>query len=151
MQILHYVETPITHPQSWNRIIFQAPAPPPLPDPIHIQDSFVPWTSAVRYPSLVLYSKLLFTRHLHTVANKATGVFCNIFIFVARDSAITESNRLALCKLLTRSILTCDAPVCSSTCSSSYYRLQVIQSKCLRVIGNHPRRTPTPTFTTVYV
>jgi hypothetical protein len=37
----------------------------------------------------------------------------------------------------------CKAPVCSSTCSSSYLRLQVIQSQCLRVISNHPRRTPT--------
>ena len=28
---------------------------------------------------LVLDLKLLFTLHLHTVANKSTGVFCNIF------------------------------------------------------------------------
>jgi len=34
-------------------------------------------------------------------------------------------------------------PVWSSTCSSNYLRLQVIQSKCFRVIGNHPRPTPT--------
>jgi len=33
-------------------------------------------------------------------------------------------------------------PVRSSTCSSNYLSLQVTQSKCLRVIGNHPRRTP---------
>jgi len=29
------------------------------------------------------------------------------------------------------------------TCSSTYLKLQVIQSKCIRVISNHPRRTPT--------
>jgi len=33
--------------------------------------------------------------------------------------------------------------VFNSTRSSIYTRLQVIQSKSLRVIGNHPRRTPT--------
>ena len=33
--------------------------------------------------------------------------------------------------------------IISPTCSSSYPRLHVIQSKCLRVIGNHPRCTPT--------
>jgi hypothetical protein len=35
-----------------------------------------------------------------------------------------------------RGMMTC-------TCSFSYLRLQVIRSRCLRVIGNHPRRTPT--------
>jgi len=52
---------------------------PPLPDPFQIQDTFVPWASAVRYLGLLLYLKLLFTCHFHTIANRATGVFCNIF------------------------------------------------------------------------
>ena len=34
-------------------------------------------------------------------------------------------------------------PVWSSPRSSNYLKLQVIQSKCLPVIGNHPRPTPT--------
>src|SRR5215469_2493375 len=59
------------------------------------------------------------------------------------DSALTLSNNVTLYKLLIRAILTYAAPVWSSTCSSSYLRLRVIQSKCLRAIGNHPRRTPT--------
>ena len=96
---------------------FPRAAIPPLPDPIQIQDTFVPWTSTVRYLGLVLHSKLLFTRHLHTVANKATGVFCNIFPFLARDSAFTQSNKLALNKLLIRFILIYASPVSSSTCS----------------------------------
>ena len=41
-----------------------------------------------------------------------------------------------------RSILTNGSPVCSSTCPSNYLRLQVIRSKCLQVIGKHPRRSP---------
>ena len=64
-------------------------------------------------------------------------------MILARYSALTQSNNLTLNKLFIRSILTYAAPVRSSTCSSIYLRLQVIQSKCLRVIGNHPRRTPT--------
>jgi hypothetical protein len=78
-----------------------------------------------------------------TVANRATGVFCNIFPLLAQDSALTQSNKLTLYKLLTQSILTYTVPVWSSTCSSNYLRLPVSQSKCLQVIGNHPRLTPT--------
>ena len=43
-----------------------------------------------------------------------------------------------------RSLLTYAAPVWSNTSFSSYRRLQILQSKCLRVIGNYPRRTPIP-------
>ena len=101
----------------------------------------MPWTSTVRCLGHVLYSKLLFIRRLHTVANKATAVICNIFSFLARDWALTQTNKLDLYKLFIRSSRNYAAPVWSSTCSSNYHRLQVIQSKCVRVIGNHPRRT----------
>jgi hypothetical protein len=47
-------------------------------DTIQIQDTSVPWATAVRYLGLELDSKLLFTRHLHIVSNKATDVFCDI-------------------------------------------------------------------------
>ena len=89
-----------------------------------------------------VYQERVKTWHLHTVASTATGVFCNIFPLLSRYSALTQSNKLTLYQLLIGSILTYAAPVWSSTCSSSYLRLQGIQSKCLRVISNHPRRTP---------
>jgi hypothetical protein len=47
-------------------------------------------------------------------------------------------------KLYIRSVLTYAAPVWSNTSSSNCRRLQILQSKCLRVIGNYPRRTPIP-------
>ena len=53
-------------------------------------------------------------------------------------------NKLTLYKLCIRPILTYAAPVWSNTSSYNYRRLQISQSKCLRVIGNSPRRTPIP-------
>ena len=47
-------------------------------------------------------------------------------------------------KLFIRSVLTYAAPVWSNTSSYNYRRLQILQSKCLRVIGNFPRRNPIP-------
>ena len=94
-----------------------------------------------RYLGLVLGSKPLFTRHLYTVANKATRLFCNIFSLLFRDSALTRSKKVTIYTLIIRSILSFAATVCSSTCSSNYFRLQVIQSKYLRVIRNQPRPT----------
>jgi hypothetical protein len=65
---------------------------PPLPGPNQFQDTFGPEASTVRYLGLVLDSKLIFNRHLHTFANKATGVFYNIFPLLARHSALTRSD-----------------------------------------------------------
>jgi hypothetical protein len=50
-----------------------------------------PWLSAVQYLGLMLDSKLLY-KHLHTVANKFTGVVCNIFLFLSRDSTLMQSS-----------------------------------------------------------
>ena len=44
------------------------------------------------------------------------------------------------------SVLTYAAPVWSNTSSSNYRRLHILQSKCLLVISNYPRRTPIPRF-----
>jgi len=124
------METLIKYPQNWNHFIFQPLSPPsrPCSNPVH------PWALSICFRGLVLDSKLLFTRHLHTVASKATGVFCNIFPLLSWDSVLSHSvlshsllshsNKLTLYKLLIQSILTYTAPVWSSTCSSNYLRLQ---------------------------
>ena len=98
----------------------------PPPDPIQIQDTSRPWAPTVHYLGLMLDYKRLFSRHLHTVANKATGVFFNISPLLARNSAPTQSNKVTIYKLLIRSTFTYAAPLCSSTCSSNYFRLKVI-------------------------
>ena len=87
--------------------------------------------------------KISDTQHLHTDANKAKPVVCNVYPLLARNSTFTQCSKLTLYKLLIRSILNFAALVCSSTCPSNYLRLPVNQSKCLRIIGNYPRLTPT--------
>ena len=53
-----------------------------------------------------------------------------------------EHNKLTIYKLLIRPIPTYAAPVWSNTSLSNYRHLQLLQSKCLRVIGDYPTRTP---------
>ena len=70
------------------------------------------------------------------------GVFLQLFPLLARDSTLSLHNKLALYKLLIRPILTYAAPIWSNTSLSNYRHLQILQSKCLRVIGDYPRHTP---------
>jgi hypothetical protein len=113
---------------------------PPDPQPLQFQNVTIPWSNTVKYLGLLLDSKLLFTKHLQTVLHKATGTFLKIFPLLARDSPLTIHNKIPLYKLL-RSMITYAAPVWS-TSLTNYRHLQVHQSKCLRVTGDCPRRTP---------
>jgi hypothetical protein len=117
----------------------------PVPTaPLHFQHTVIPWKSQVRYLSLLFDPKLLFKRHLTSVTQKATRIFLHLYPLFARDSTLFIPNKITLYKLFIRSVLTYAAPVWSNTSSSNYRRLQILQSKCLRVIGKYPRRTPIP-------
>ena len=96
----------------------------------------------ILYLGLTLDSKLLFTKHLHAVTHKATGIFLQLFPLIARHSTLSLHNKLTLYKLLIRPMITYAAPVWSNTSLSNYRHLQILQSKCLRVIGDYPRPTP---------
>jgi len=115
------------------------------PAPLHFQHIAIPWNSQVRYLGLLLDPKLLFTRHLTSITYKVTGIFLQLFPLLAHDSTLSIPNKITLYKLFIRSVLTYAAPVWSNTSSSNYRCLQILQSKCLRIIGNYPRRTPHPT------
>jgi hypothetical protein len=68
-------------------------------------------------------------------------VLLALFPLLARDSTLSSHNKLILYILMIRPILTYAAPVWSNTSTTNYRHLQTLQSKCLRVIGNYPRRT----------
>jgi hypothetical protein len=95
-------------------------------------------------PAVQKGAQLLFTRHLTSATHKATGIFLQLFPLLARDSTLSIPNKITLYKLFICSVFTYAAPVWSNTSSSNYRRLQILQSKCLRVIGNYPRCTPIP-------
>jgi len=124
-------------------ILFTRRRPFP-PAPLHIQHTVIRWNSQVRYLGLLLNPKLLFTKHLNSVTHKATGVLLQLFPLLAGDSALSIPNKITLYELFIRSVLTYAAPVWSNTPSSNYRLLQILQSKCLRVVGNYPRRTSIP-------
>jgi hypothetical protein len=115
---------------------------PATPPPLQFQHTVIPWSPHIRYLGLELDSKLLLTNHLHSVKHKATGIFLKLFPLLARDSTLSSHNKLTLYKLLIRPVLTYAAPVWNNTSSSNYRHLQLLQCKCLRVIGNYPRCTP---------
>jgi hypothetical protein len=107
---------------------------PQLPEPIQIDNASVPWASSVKYLGLLLDTKLLSTKHLRTVTNKATGTLCNIFPLLTWDSILSQTLKLTLYILLIWSLLTYAALIWNTKCDSNY--------KSLWVISDYPKGTP---------
>jgi hypothetical protein len=80
----------------------------------------------------------------HTHVYIPPSPFSRFACLFPKKSKCSKWWNFTLYKLFIRSVLTYAAPVWSNTSSSNYRRLQILQSKCLRVIGNYPRRTPIP-------
>jgi hypothetical protein len=150
-RLTHAVALPHRYFTKWKlRVIVNKTVPilftkrrPATPPPLQFQNTVIPWSQHIRYLGLELDPKLLFTKHLLSAKHKANGVFLKLFPLLARDSTLSPHNRLTLYKLMIHPILTYAAPVWSNS-SSSNCHLQLLQSKCIRVIGNYPRRTPIP-------
>jgi hypothetical protein len=69
------------------------------------------------------------------------GVLLALSPLLARDSTLSSHNKRILYKLMLRPIVTYVTPVWSNTSTTNYRHLQTLQSKCLQVVGNYPRRT----------
>lgn len=110
---------------------------------LQIHDTFVPWASAVLYLGCLLDSKLLYIEHLHSIANRATAVLCNIFTLLAQDSALTKLMKLTLYKLLIWSILTYTPPLSTvshvppSTLNSKVSKTTVYESLVIILLVLH--------------
>jgi hypothetical protein len=74
-QIFINMEALTKYPQNWNNSIFQAPPPPFRTAHFCALGLGITLFNL----SLVLDTKVLYTQHLHTVANKATAILCNFF------------------------------------------------------------------------
>jgi predicted metal-binding protein len=117
---------------------------PSTPPTLQFQHKVFPWSPHIRHLGLELDPKPLFTKHLLSAKHKAIGLFLKLFALLARDSTLSHHNKLTVYKLMIRTVLTYAAHVWSNSSSSDYRHLQRLQSKCLRGIGNYPRRTPIP-------
>ena len=114
---------------------------PAFPLPLQFQHTAIPWNPHIRYLGLVLDSKLLFTKHLTLRCTQGHRYFSQT-LSPPRPQLHTIPTQQTHPIQITDPPCTHAAPVWSNTSSANYRQLQILQSKCLRVIGNYPRRTP---------
>lgn len=114
--------------------------PKQIPE-LKIGNKIIAWKTTVKYLGLKLDNKLYFTEHIKYVCNKALLAMSQLYPLFNKQNYLSTYNKLILYKLCIRPILTYAAPVWSNTSNSNIQALQVVQNKCLRIIGKYPRWT----------
>lgn len=117
------------------------PVRPPSPK---IGQIPIPWSTEVKYLGLQFTPTLNYTKHIKGQIGKAMGTMRKLFPLLGRESNLETSTKLLLYTTAIRSIVAYAAPVWCSISRSTFNQLQVLHNKCLRIIGNAPRRTPIP-------
>ena len=106
---------------------------------VRINNIEIEWSNQVKYLGITLDKRLTFTKHLENTVNKCLGLITMLYPLINRNSELSLKNKLLLYKSCIRPIINYGCPVWSSTCISNYNKLQIVQNKFLRIIGNYRR------------
>lgn len=108
---------------------------------ISVNGKNVEWSKKLKYLGLHIDPKLNFSNHIKHISVKAHQTMFRLYPLFNKRSSLSKNNKLLIYKLCIRPILTYAAPVWSKTSRNHYKKLQIVQNKCLRIIGNYPRYT----------
>ena len=108
---------------------------------IKIQEHEIDWSRKVKYLGLSLDERLTYAGHLNDIVNKCTGLIITLYPLINRKSVLSLNNKILIYKTIVRPVITYGCPVWSNISESNYNKLQIVQNKFLRIIGNYPRYT----------
>lgn len=108
------------------------------------------WSRLIKYLGVYLDPQLTFTQHVNHKIQQAYAAMSLLYPLLNKNSKLCKTNKRLLYTMIIRPILTYAAPVWSSTCKSNFKKLQVVQNKCIRMIGNIPRFTRIPVIHNIF-
>lgn len=103
----------------------------------------VDFSSSVKYLGVTLDRRLTFREHIAQSRDKAARCLAALYPLIGRRSRLSAANKLLIYKSAIRPIFTYASPVWISAALSNRKQLQVLQSKCLKLIFELPMRFPT--------
>lgn len=107
-----------------------------------MDNRIIQWSDYVKYLGVLLDTKLTFTKHVNYLTSKAIATLIKLYPIFNRRSFFSPENKMLLYKVIVRSALTYACPVWSMMCKSNFDKLQVVQNKFLRLVGNYRRWSP---------
>jgi len=110
----------------------------PKPQAVQLFGEPIQWVDDVRYVGMSLDKGLACSKHIFQVRKKEAQRLGTVGPLLHRRSGLSIRNGVLLYKQLIRPMMDNACPVWRSAARSHIKKLQVLQSKCLRIVTNAP-------------
>jgi len=108
------------------------------PQPVSLFGEPIQWVDKTRYLGVTLDTQLNWSPHIEQVRKKTAQRMDMLGPLLNRKSDLSVRNGVLLYKQLIRPMMDYACPACRSAARTHVRRLQVIQSKCLRLATGAP-------------
>jgi hypothetical protein len=100
----------------------------------------IPFVNSVKYLGVIFDKRIIWRLHIEMIGAKAFRTFIRIYSLF-KSEQLSANIKLTLHKALIRSVMTYACPTWEFAAESRLLKLQCLQNRVLRTIGNFPRRT----------
>lgn len=104
-------------------------------DPIYYQD--VPVSTQVRYLGVILDSQLNYRAQVNAIVGMGKRALSMIYTYIIPMSPLSTKQKITLYQAYVRSVLLNAAPMWVNAASALLTKIQVIETKALRIIHNN--------------
>ncbi|PNF41415.1 hypothetical protein B7P43_G14387 [Cryptotermes secundus] len=101
----------------------------------------IPFVNSAKYLGVIFDKRVTWRLHIEMIEAKAFRTFIRVYSLF-KNERLSANIKLTLHKALIRSIMTYASPAWEFAADTHLLKLQRLQNKVLRTIGNFPRRTP---------
>jgi hypothetical protein len=101
----------------------------------------IPFVNDIKYLGVIFDKKITWRLHIQMIEAKAFRTFITVYSLF-KSERLSANIKLTLHKALIRSVMTYASPAWEFAADTHLIKLQCLQNKVLRTIGNFPRRTP---------
>ena len=110
----------------------------PKPRPVQLLGEPIQWVDTARYLGVILDTRMTWSPHIVQVRKKAAQRLGLLSSLLHRRSGLSIRNGVLLYKQLIRPMMDYACPIWRSAACTHLRKLQVIQSKCLRIATGAP-------------
>jgi hypothetical protein len=110
-------------------------------DDLQLNGRNILFVNSVKYLGVIFDRRMTWRPHIKKIAAKALGTYIRTYS-IFKSKHLNANIKLIMYRALIRSIMTYSCPIWEFTADTHLMKLQRLQNRVLRAIGNLDRRTP---------